>query len=274
MIDRIHHVGVVVRDADAALGFFRDVMGLEVTEDRVIEEQGVRGVLLALGENEIELLQPVQDDTGVARYLESRGETLHHICFNTDDVAGDLARIKALGVELIDETPRAGLAGQIGFIHPSAMHGVLVELAQPPAGAHVRSEKGIDHLAATVGDYEAARKAWKDVIGLEVANEMHFEERGMLLAQLPAGQAILELLTPMSPDSPMAQRIAEQGERASSMVAIEVDDIDAEIARYRERGIDLPDAARGALPDSVTSTISADQAFGLAIQLIQFGRSA
>ena len=106
MIDRVHHVGVVVRDADAALGFYRDVMCLEVTVDRVMDEQGVRGVLLALGENEIELLQPTQADTGVARFLESRGETLHHICFNSDDVRAELARMKALGVELIDEQPR------------------------------------------------------------------------------------------------------------------------------------------------------------------------
>ena len=71
MIDRLHHVGVVVRDADAALGFYRDVMGLEVAVDEVVEEQGVRGVLLPLGENEIELLEPVRPDTGVARYLET-----------------------------------------------------------------------------------------------------------------------------------------------------------------------------------------------------------
>lgn len=136
MIDKIHHVGVVVPDADEALGFFRDVMGLEVTEDRTIEQQGVRGVLLGVGENEIELLQPTRDDTGVARYLESKGATLHHICFRTDDINAELDRLKGQGVELIDETPRDGLAGQIAFIHPKSAHGVLVELAQPPEGAH------------------------------------------------------------------------------------------------------------------------------------------
>lgn len=274
MIDRIHHVGVVVHSADDALGFFRDIMGLSVTADRVMDEQGVRGVLLALGENEIELLEPVRNDTGVYRYLESRGQVLHHVCFNTDDVAGELARLKSQGVELIDETPREGLAGQIGFIHPSAMHGVLVELAQAPAGAHVSPDKGIDHLATFVSDYEAAKHAWKETIGLEVVNEIRNEERGMVLAQLPSGQAMLEILAGTSPDSPMAKRVEEQGEGAASMVAIEVADIDAEIARYRTGGISLPDAAPGALPNSVTSTISPDQSFGLAIQLIQFGRSA
>ncbi len=270
MIDRVHHVGVVVHDADAALGFFRDVMGLQVTEDRVIDEQGVRGVLLALGENEIELLQPTRDDTGVARFLESRGQTLHHICFNTDDVAGELARLTAAGVELIDEAPRDGLAGRIAFAHPKSVHGVLVEFAQPPAGAHTSTAKGFDHLAVTVADYAAAQETWKRVAGLTVSGEIRPEGRGMVIGQLRCGQCVIELLAPTSPDSPMAQRVAEQGERAASMVAIEVSDIAAEIARYRAQGFTLPDAAPGALPNSVTSTLSAEQAFGLAIQLIQF----
>jgi len=270
VIDRIHHVGIVVHSADDALGFFRDTLGLAVTEDRVVEEQGVRGVLLAVGENEIELLEPTRDDTGVARFLQSRGQTLHHICFNTDDVVAELARLKGLGVDLIDETPRDGLAGRIAFIHPKAMHGVLVELATPPAGGHVSHGKGFDHLAVTVADYPTARATWKQNIGLEVVNEIRNEERGMLIAQLPSGQCVVELISATSPDSPIAARIAEQGERASSMVAIEVADIDAEVAKYRAKGLELPDPAPGALPNSRTSTISAEQAFGLAIQFIQF----
>lgn len=270
MIDRIHHVGIVVHSADEALGFFRDTLGLTVTEDRVIDEQGVRGVLLALGENEIELLEPTRDDTGVARFLQSRGQTLHHICFNTDDVDTELARLRGLGVELIDEAPRDGLAGRIAFIHPKAMHGVLVELATPPAGAHVSHDKGFDHLALTVADYDAARATWKQNIGLEVVNEIRPEGRGMLIAQMPSGQCMIELLAGTSLDSPMAQRIADQGERASSMVAIEVEDLDAEVAKYRAVGLTLPDPATGVLPNSRTSTISAEQAFGLAIQLIEF----
>ena len=156
MIGHIHHVGVVLPDADEALGFYRDTMGLTVTDDVTIEEQGVRGVLLGVGENEIELLQPTRDDTGVARYLDSRGPTLHHICFETDDIEGELERLKAANVDLIDEEPRDGIAGRIAFIHPQASHGVLIELAQTPDGSHVSPEKGFDHLAMTVADYEAA----------------------------------------------------------------------------------------------------------------------
>jgi methylmalonyl-CoA/ethylmalonyl-CoA epimerase len=270
VIDRVHHVGVVVKSADAALGFYRDVMGLEVTEDRVMSEQGVRGVLLAVGENEIELLQPTEDDTGVARFLETRGETLHHICLNTDDVAAELSMLKNAGVELIDETPRDGLAGQIGFVHPSATNGVLIEFAQPPVGAHSSSEKGFDHLAVTVSDIADGAANWKKVAGLDVTNEIRPPGAQMVIGQMPCGQCMIELLAPDGDDSPMAERIADAGERAASMVAIEVDDIDAEIARYRASGIELPNAEPGALPNSVRTSISAEQAFGLSIQLISF----
>ena len=217
MIDLLHHVGIVVRDADEALGFYRDVMGLTVAKDEVVEEQGVRGVLLPVGENEIELLQPVRDGTGVARFLESRGPTLHHICLRTDDIRAELARIRALGVELIDEEPRYGLAGEIAFLHPRSMHGVLVELAEVE-DRHASPEKGFDHIACRVSDYEAARQRWGEVAGLEEHAQLRNEETGMLIGQFPIGQCMLELLAPDGPDS----ALGEQPEGASPMVAIAV----------------------------------------------------
>lgn len=136
MITRIHHVGLVVQDADEALKFWRDVIGLEVTDDRVIDDQGVRGVLLKIGNSEVELLEPTREDTGVARFLETRGEGMHHLCFESDDVAKELEKAASKGIELIDQSPRPGLAGMIGFLHPKSNHGVLVEFATPIEGAH------------------------------------------------------------------------------------------------------------------------------------------
>ena len=272
MIDRLHHVAVVLPDADAALTFYRDIMGMTVTADQVIEEQGVRGVLLACGENEIELLQPTRADTGVARFLESRGPTLHHFCFSTDDIRGELARIAALGVELIDREPRNGLAGEVAFIHPRSLHGVLVELVQLPVGAHVSTAKGFDHLAVRVADLQTGAKSWHDVVGLDLVNTIGPDPTGTLIGQLPTGQCTLELIAPATPEANIAKIIAEGGERASSMVAIEVQDIVAEVARYRAAGITIPDATPGALPNSVRTTISPDQGFGLGIQLIQYKR--
>lgn len=131
MIQKVHHVGVVVRSMDDALRFYRDTLGLHLHKLETIEEQGVKAALLQLGDSEIELLEPVVPDTGVARYLERKGEGLHHICFQVDDIERDLATLKAAGTEMIDQQTRIGLAGRICFLHPNGMHGTLVELCQP-----------------------------------------------------------------------------------------------------------------------------------------------
>lgn len=136
MLSKVHHVGVVVKSADEALKFYRDALGLPVTADRVIEDQGVRGVLLKIGGSEIELLEPTREGTGVARFLATRGEGMHHICFESDDVDKELEGARQKGIELIDQKPRLGLAGMICFLHPKSNHGVLVELATPLAGGH------------------------------------------------------------------------------------------------------------------------------------------
>jgi len=131
MIEKVHHVGIAVRDLEAALRFYRDVLGLPVHKQAVVEEQGVKAALLTIGGGEIELLEPTGPDTPVGRFIARRGEGLHHVCFQTDDVARELEGLKAKGVELVDQQPRRGLAGLICFLHPRAHHGVLVELAQP-----------------------------------------------------------------------------------------------------------------------------------------------
>ncbi len=136
MLSKIHHVGVVVQSADQALKFYRDALGLPVTADRGIEDQGVRGVLLQIGGSEIELLEPTRDDTGVARFLATRGEGMHHICFESDDVGAELEAARVKGIELIDQQPRPGLAGMICFLHPKSNHGVLVEFATPLHEGH------------------------------------------------------------------------------------------------------------------------------------------
>jgi methylmalonyl-CoA/ethylmalonyl-CoA epimerase len=132
MIEKVHHVGIVVREMEQAMRFYRDTLGLHVHKLETIEEQGVKAALLTLGDSEIELLEPVAPDTGVARYLERKGEGLHHVCFQVDNVERDLATLRNQGVELIDQATRTGLAGRICFLHPNALDGALVELCQPP----------------------------------------------------------------------------------------------------------------------------------------------
>ncbi|MCY4514440.1 MAG: methylmalonyl-CoA epimerase [Candidatus Tectomicrobia bacterium] len=131
MLGKIHHIGIVVRSLDEAYGFYRDTLSLPVHKEAIIQDQGVRAALLTIGESEIELLEPVAPDTGVARFLAQRGEGLHHLCFQTDDIDREIETARRRGVTLIDQQPRTGLAGTICFLHPKSSHGVLIEYAQP-----------------------------------------------------------------------------------------------------------------------------------------------
>ena len=132
---RVHHVAVVVRDIDAALGFYRDTLGLTVELVLPIDSDRVIIAFLAVGETKIELVQPTDDTTGVARFLASKGEGFHHVCVETPDVDATLADLAARGVELIDREARRGAEGPVAFLHPRSCHGVLVELIEAPGGS-------------------------------------------------------------------------------------------------------------------------------------------
>jgi methylmalonyl-CoA epimerase len=133
MLKKIHHVGVVVPELESAMGFWRDLLGLKLTKMATIQDQGVKAALLEAGGTEIELLEPLDPDNGVGRFLARRGGGIHHVCFESDDVAQELEAAREKGLELIDQKPRPGLAGMICFLHPRATRGVLVEYAQPIA---------------------------------------------------------------------------------------------------------------------------------------------
>ena len=131
MIEKIHHIGIAVHSLDESLKFYSETLGLPVHTSATVEEQGVRAALLTIGQSEIELLEPLSPESPVGKFLERKGEGLHHICFQTPDVDAELEGLKAKGVELVDQHPRKGLAGMICFLHPKASRGVLVELATP-----------------------------------------------------------------------------------------------------------------------------------------------
>jgi methylmalonyl-CoA/ethylmalonyl-CoA epimerase len=131
MLKRIHHVGIVVPDLEKAMGLWRDLLGLSLTKSATIQDQGVKAALLKAGDSEIELLEPLNPDNGVGKFLSRRGGGLHHVCFETEDVVRELEVARAKGIQLIDQKPRPGLAGMICFLHPKATRGVLVEYAQP-----------------------------------------------------------------------------------------------------------------------------------------------
>ncbi len=131
---RVHHVAVIVRDIEASLGFYRDSLGLAVGLVLPIEPDEVIIAFLEVGETKIELVQPTTDSTGVARFLEDKGEGFHHVCFETPDVDETLADLVARGVQVIDAKARRGAEGPVAFLHPRSCNGVLVELIEAPGG--------------------------------------------------------------------------------------------------------------------------------------------
>jgi methylmalonyl-CoA/ethylmalonyl-CoA epimerase len=135
MFARVDHIGVAVEDLDAAIALHERDYGMELVHREVIDEQGVEAVLLDVGENHVELLRPLGDDTPVGRFLANRGPGLHHVAYQVGDVDSTLAELRERGLHLIDETPRTGIRGsRVAFLHPAASGGVLTEIVQPAEG--------------------------------------------------------------------------------------------------------------------------------------------
>jgi methylmalonyl-CoA/ethylmalonyl-CoA epimerase len=133
-IGRVHHVALIVRSIEASLGVWRDALGLDLETVLEIPDDRVRIAFLGVGESKIELVQPTDDSTGVARFLAAKGEGFHHVCFEVPNLAEALRRLEIGGIELIDAAPRRGAEGPVAFLHPRACHGVLVELIEAPGG--------------------------------------------------------------------------------------------------------------------------------------------
>ncbi|MDP3186601.1 MAG: methylmalonyl-CoA epimerase [Anaerolineales bacterium] len=128
-INKINHVAFVVDDMQKSLSFWRDALGLQMTELRDNPAEQAQIAFLPVAGSEIELVRPTSEDSGLVKYLARRGPGMHHVCFETDDIQGMLAQLQARGVRLINEAPRTGGDGRkYAFIHPESTGGVLVEL--------------------------------------------------------------------------------------------------------------------------------------------------
>jgi methylmalonyl-CoA/ethylmalonyl-CoA epimerase len=131
VLTEIDHVAIAVRDLEAAISYYRDTYGIDVDHREVVETDGVEEALLKVADSYVQLLTPVRDDSPVAKYLENRGEGLHHIGYRVASCADALERVKAEGHRVIDEAPRPGSRGTtVAFIHPKTAFGTLIELVE------------------------------------------------------------------------------------------------------------------------------------------------
>ncbi len=128
---KINHLGIATNGIDDALKFWADALGLENVHTETVEDQKVRVAMLPIGESRVELLEPTSDDSPISKFLEKRGGGIHHIAVEVEDIEASLAKLKAQGMRLIDESPRIGAEGcLVAFVHPAASGGVLLELVQ------------------------------------------------------------------------------------------------------------------------------------------------
>ena len=130
----LDHVAIAVKDLDKSIALYRDALGLTLAEVEEVPEQQVKAAIFGHGMGRVELISPTSEDSGVARFLARRGEGLHHICLEVEDIEAAMAALREKGAPLIDETPKPGAGGaQVAFIHPKGTGGVLIELRQGPA---------------------------------------------------------------------------------------------------------------------------------------------
>lgn len=232
MIKRVHHVGVAVQELASGFAFWRETLGLPLIREAEVKDQGVRAALLACGSCEIELLEPTGPDTPVGRFLARRGEGLHHLCFESDDVGREVKRFFGTGVEMIDTKPRKGLAGLIAFVHPRACAGILIEIATPTEpGAPPKAPLTVTAVHLIVEDVQSSAHLYRDLFGLPIL--MSHPE--WLVAQLGGGEAALQL----------SSTTTTSGKPGLSLLRLATGDLGGVAARLEAKGLSFRREAVG-----------------------------
>lgn len=133
---KIDHLGIAVRSISDSLKFYTEALGLQLEGTETVESEGVHVALIPVGDTRIELLEPISEDTVVGRFIAKRGEGLHHINYEVEDLEGKIEAMKAHGVRFLDGYPRRGAGGKlVAFLHPASANGVLVELSEKVKGS-------------------------------------------------------------------------------------------------------------------------------------------
>lgn len=131
MIERIEHIGIAVKDVENTLKLYASIFGLQSGEITVLEDYGLKVGSIQIGDTKLEFLESIRQDTPIAKFIEKRGQGIHHICFQVDDIEETLKRLAKDGIELVDTTPRPGArSDKIAFIHPRSTSGILIELCE------------------------------------------------------------------------------------------------------------------------------------------------
>ncbi len=268
MITDVHHVGIAVRDMEAALRFYAEALGLPLVKQGEAPARGALVALLAVGGSYLELVQPTRDDSPFAEHIAEQGEGLHHVALGTDDVRTLVATLREKGVPLQDAEPREGFTGRLSYLAPEAMDGALLEVVQPPrelsgGSAGDSPVSRIDHVVLRLPDVEAACGRMREYFGVETKRT--FERGEMRFSFLRPGEVILELIGPKKPPS-------EPRPGSISGLAFEVEGIDALAATLKARGLPVGDP-HPALQGGRIVSVHASGACGVPVAFIDFSDS-
>ena len=237
MIRDVHHVGIAVRDMEAAYALYRDALGLPLVKEGEVPARGVKAALLAVGRSYLELVQPTEEGSPFAKHIAERSEGLHHIGLLADDVDSQVTRLNEMAVLLEDHEPRAGFTGRLSYLSPLAFDGALLEVVQPEKELGARTKEPgdgfpswrvtrIDHVVMHVPSVDAVCKRFEEYFG--VATKRRIERGPRSFAFLRPGDVIIEVIGPSDGGDPESGRIAG--------LAFEVRGIDELAASLREKG--------------------------------------
>jgi methylmalonyl-CoA epimerase len=233
MIRDVHHVGIAVRDLDAALRFYSDALSLPVVKRGDAPSRGARVAMVAVGGSYLELVQPTADGSPFASFIEERGEGLHHVAFATDDVDALVASLRGKGVPLTDETPREGFTGRLSYLAPEAFDGAQLEVVQPsPELSGGAAADGpvtrVDHVVLRLPFLESACERLRDWLGVETKRT--FERGDLRFSFARPGDVVVEMIGPkLRPSEPRAGFVAG--------LAFECVGIDALAAALKAKGL-------------------------------------
>ena len=223
MIRDVHHVGIAVRDMEAAYGLYRDALGLSLLKEGEVPARGVKAAMLAVGRSYVELVQPTAEGSPFAKHIEERGEGLHHLALLSDDIDEQMETLREAAVPLEDHEPRDGFTGRLSYLSPLAFDGALVEVVEPEKerGAGSQEPGGrpdwrddlapwrvtrIDHVVLRVPDAQAACDRFEKYFG--IPTKRSFERGPMLFAFLRPGDVVIEVIGPTAGGDPESGRIA------------------------------------------------------------------
>jgi methylmalonyl-CoA/ethylmalonyl-CoA epimerase len=271
MINDVHHVGIAVRDMDAALTLYRDALGLPVVKEGLAAARGARVSMLSVGKSYLELILPVAPDSPFEAHIRERGEGLHHIAMWSGDAELDVARLGKMEVPLEDLEPRVGFTGKLSFLLPEAFDGAVVEVVEPEEGLAGDSPptagrvKEIDHVVLRVPRVSLTSERFLKWFGVETKRTM---DRGpATFAFMRPGEVIIEVIGPKDPTIPSEH--SEPGSGRIAGLALEVTEIERLTESLKQTGYPVGDP-HPALQGGTIVSVHPTGACGVPLAFIDF----